>query len=42
MTRDQWLWLQASVALLAAAARSIRIAEASHAVRLAAVGADGG
>ena len=28
MTRDQWLWLQASVALVAAAARAMRIAAA--------------
>lgn len=28
MTRDQWLWMQASVALVAAAARTLRIAEA--------------
>ena len=28
MTRDQWLWLQASVALVAAAARAMRAAAA--------------
>jgi hypothetical protein len=27
MTRDQWLWLQASVSIIAAAARAIRVAE---------------
>jgi len=28
MTREQWLWTKASVALVAAAARAMRIAEA--------------
>ena len=28
MTREQWLWMQASVALVAAAARAMRVAEA--------------
>ena len=27
MTRDQWLWMRASVALVAAAARALRLAE---------------
>jgi len=27
MTREQWLWTQASLSLLAAAARAMRIAE---------------
>ena len=26
MTREQWLWMQASVALVAAAARALRLA----------------
>lgn len=28
MTREQWLWMQASVALMAAASRAMLIAEA--------------
>jgi len=28
MTREQWLWMQASVALVAAAARAMRVHEA--------------
>ena len=28
MTREEWLWMQASVALFAAAARALRLAEA--------------
>jgi hypothetical protein len=28
MTREQWLWMQASVALVAAAARALRLAGA--------------
>ena len=28
MSRDQWLWLQASVALVAAVARAVRVAAA--------------
>jgi len=28
MSRDQWLWLQASVSLVAAVARAMRVAEA--------------
>jgi len=31
MTRQQWLWMQASVALVAAAARAMRVAEAQPA-----------
>jgi hypothetical protein len=31
VTRDQWLWLQASVALLAAAARSMAAADEADA-----------
>ena len=27
MTREQWLWMQASVALFAAATRAMRLAE---------------
>jgi hypothetical protein len=27
MTREQWLWMQASVALMAAASRALRLAE---------------
>jgi len=27
MTREEWLWMQASVALVAAAARALRLAE---------------
>ena len=27
MSRDQWLWMQASVALVAAASRAMRIAD---------------
>jgi hypothetical protein len=30
MSREQWLWMQASVALLAAAVRAMRIAEAQR------------
>jgi hypothetical protein len=33
MSRDQWMWLQASVALMAAAAQAMRIAEAAAANR---------
>ena len=28
MSRDQWLWMQASVSLIAAAARAMRLADA--------------
>jgi hypothetical protein len=28
MSRDQWLWLQASVSLIAAAARAMRLSDA--------------
>jgi hypothetical protein len=30
MSREQWLWMQASVALVAAAARAMRLAEAQR------------
>lgn len=33
MTREEWLWMQASVALVAAAARAMRLAEANEAKR---------
>jgi hypothetical protein len=30
VTREEWLWMQASVALVAAAARAMRLAEAER------------
>ena len=39
MTREQWLWMQASVALVAAATRAMRLAEEEARARISADGA---